>query len=188
MVLKVFFFFVTFSLAHELVSKDDYDYKRDPHIDELSITQLLRMFYDSNGVVLSLPNGAFTASGTLDKNHAAIYSRIGAPRVEGKAHSWCGTRAYTDEITVDLTVSALVTGVATQGRGDAPRWVTRFSVATSENGHDWLKQGTFVGNFDQETICHSRFKRPVAARFVKLTTLEWEVTNCMRWDVLVAKM
>jgi len=187
MVLKAFCFFVALSVAHELVTQYDHDHN-ELHMDELSITQLLRMFYDSNGVVMGLPDDSFTANLEYNDKHGAIYSRIGAAQVDGMAQAWCGKTGKNNEITVDLTTSALVTGVATQGRGDHNGWVTRYSIATSENGVIWQKHGNFMGNFDQETICHSRFERPVAARFVKLSVLEHKMMACLRWDILVLKM
>merc|ERR1719466_254291 len=148
--------------------------------------ELYGMFYRSSGIVMSLPDGALTSSEDNSVDYAIIYGRIGAEKVSGKAHAWCGKPDGEKIATVDLTSSYLVTGVATQGRGDAAaQWVTAYSVRTSENGYDWVYQGKFVGNFDPDTICQVRFEKPVIARFVEFTVLEAHGFPCMRFDVLV---
>merc|ERR1712142_489475 len=125
----------------------------------------------------------------FDAKHGAIYARIGAPHVSGKSHGWCGKGvmggAMGEEVTVDLTTSYIVTGVATQARGGSTQWVERYTVYTSEDGHDWKAQGNFRGNFDKSTICRRRFQKPVLASFVKFKVLEVHNHACMRLDVLV---
>jgi len=157
----------------------------EKYFDVLSSLQLLEIFMKSEGIVQDLPDGAFSATNEWDSNHGPIYCRIGADRVAGKAHGWVGSNAGESAITVDMTTSQLVTGVATQGRGDADQWVTDYSVQTSENGYDWVDLGNFVGNFDRSTICKVRFTKPVLARFVKFTVLKFNAHKSMRLDVLV---
>merc|ERR1711920_903205 len=101
----------------------------------------------------------------------------------------CGKVGELNEIMVDLTKSRLVTGVATQGRGDAvhQQWVTKYSIKTSENGKEWMDHESFGGNFDPETICQSRFDHPVLARYVKLNVVNYHNYPCLRWDVLAYK-
>jgi len=154
------------------------------HKDELSGMQLIKMFHESVGVILKLPDEAITASDEHNENHGPIYSRIGAPRLSGKSHAWVGKIGEPNEIMVDLTTSLMVTGVATQGRGDATQWVTKYSIDTSENGEVWTAHGIFVGNFDRDTICRSRLKHPMLARFVKLSVVEYLNNPSLRWDVL----
>jgi len=186
--LKVISLFVILAQANELVAPLDYDNKGALHWDEFRSVQLLRMFQDSVGVLLNLPDDAITSSDEHNENHRAIYSRIGAGHVVGKSHAWCGKIGGTNEIMVDMTTSSLVTGVATQGRGDTThQWVTKYLIETSENGHEWRDHGIFKGNFDDETICQSRFEYPVIARFVKLSVVKYESNPCMRWDVLIYK-
>lgn len=186
MVLKVISFFVVLVQAHELAAPCDYDEKSELRLDELGDLQLLRMFQDSVGLLSGLPDEAITASDAYDENHDAIYSRIGFEKVSGKSHGWCGKKGEQNQIMVDLTKSSVVTGVATQGRGDEAhqQWVTKYSIETSENGEDWIDRGIFGGNFDVETICMARFEHPVLARYVKLYVVEYNNNPCMRWDVL----
>merc|ERR1711920_5908 len=99
---------------------------------------------------------------------------------------WCGKRGENNEITVDLTTSFMVSGVATQGRGDCcDQWVTSYAIETSEDGQYWEKHGRFQGNFDRDTICESRLELPVLARLVRLTVKEYNGYPCMRLDLLV---
>jgi len=183
-ILEVIFFFIVFTESHELVAPCDYIEEMELHKDELSGMQLMKMFHDSVGVLLKLPDEAITASDEYNENHSPIYSRIGAPRIDGKSHAWCGKKGEPNEIMVDLTTSLMVTGVATQGRGDVKQWVIRYSIDTSENGEVWTTHGIMVGNFDSDTICRSRLKHPVLARFVKLSVLEYFSLPSLRWDVL----
>lgn len=189
MVLKVISFFVVLVQAYELAAPCDYDEKSELKLDELGDLQLLRMFQDSVGLLSGLPDDAITASGEYNEHHDAIYSRIGYEKVAGKAHGWCGKIGEQNQIMVDLTKSSLVTGVATQGRGeeDYEHWVTRYSIETSENGADWIDHGIFGGNFDNETKCMARFEHPVLARYVKLYVVDYNGHPCLRWDVLAYK-
>lgn len=187
MVLKVISFFVVLVQGYELAAPCDSDDKSVPDLDEFGSLQLLRMFEDSVGLLYDLPDDALTASAEYDANHGAIYSRIGVDKVDGKSHGWCGKVGEQNEITVDLTKSFLVTGVATQGRGDAQRRVTKYSIKTSEDGEEWIDHGSFGGNFDYQTICQSRFDHPVLARYVKLNVVGHQGQPCLRWDVLAYK-
>lgn len=186
--LKRIFLIVILAEAHELVAPFDYDNKGASQEDVIRSVQLMKMFHDSVGQLLNLPDDAITSSDEHSENQSVKYSRIGAGKVEGKAQAWCGKLGESNEIMVDMTTSSLITGVATQGRGDVThQWVTKYLIETSENGQEWIDHGIFEGNFDDETICQSRFKYPVIARFVKLSVVKYENHPCMRWDVLAYK-
>jgi len=191
MTVKFIFCVLGLTVAHQAVGQlvaPDYDFHDDgTKIDELTIFQLLALFRSSAGIVMGLPDGAFSASDEYDANHGVIYARIGANKVAGKSHAWCGVSGVGGEITVDLTTSHLVTGVATQGRGSYghEHIVTLYSIETSEDGLKWTAQGSFQGNFDSTTICRRRFKKPVLASFVKFTVLDYKGHPCTRLDVLV---
>jgi len=184
MTLKLTFLFIVFAKDHELVAPCDNDDKSELQMAELGLMQIFKMFADSGGELLKLPDKALSSSDAIADDHSAIYSRIGVPQVTGKAHGWCA-KGHSSHIMVDLTTSLVVTGVATQGRGDSnTQWVKKYSIETSENGAEWIDHGIFVGNFDSDTICQSRIEHPVLARFVKLSVLEYNAHPCLRWDVL----
>jgi len=168
----------------ELISPDDF-VESGMHMKELSISQLLAIFLNSEGIVDTLPDEAFSCPVIADENHGCQYSRIGNARVSGKSHGWCGQKSEDNEIIVDLTTSFIVSGVATQGRGDHDHWVTSYLIETSEDGHHWKKHGRFEGNFDRDTMCESRLDLPVLARLVRFSEMEYNAHPCMRLDVLV---
>jgi len=144
--------------------------------NEIASIQL--MFAGSNGIVNTLPDKAFTATDTFHSNHAPHFVRIGT------AGYWVGKPGHTNAVTVDMTTSHLVTGVATKGINDN-YYVKKYSVMTSSDGINWRSQGIYVSNFDGATVCKVQFDRPVRARFVKLTVLEYVHYPALTMDVLV---
>jgi len=187
MLLQLVLQLIALAMAHELVAPDAHIEGRGEHIDDHinELIFLLGMFYSSDGIVTKLPDGSFTASFTHSSSYLPSYSRIGG-EVSGKPQAWCGKLGENNELVVDLTTSHLVTGVATQGRGDhSSQWVTDYAVETSENGYDWVSMGDFVGNFDSKTMLRRRFGKPVLASFVKFTVLKYQGHPSMRIDVLV---
>jgi len=170
--------------SHQLISQDDF-FESGVQMKELPIIQLLAIFHDSTGIVDSLPDEAFNCPVVASTNHDCRYVRIGHDHVSGKAHGWCGKTDENNEITVDLTTSHMVSGVATQGRGDQDQRITSYAIETSEDGQNWEKHGRFEGNFDRDTICESRLGLPVLARLVRFTGMEYHGHPCMRLEVLV---
>jgi len=172
MILSIVLSCILLVKAHELVApKSD----SDTH-NEIAMMQL--MFSRSRGIVDSLPDRAFTATDVYHSNHAAHFVRIGT------AGYWAGSKGKTNAVTVDMTTSHLVTGVATKGI-NAGYFVKEYSIMTSQNGINWRSQGTFVSNFDGATVCKVQFERPVRARFVKLTVLKYVNHPSITMDVLV---
>jgi len=171
--------------AHELVVPVYHNDDIGKGGSESSFMELYTLFSKSHGIIFDLPDKSFTATSEPHKSHAAKDAKIDEAGVHGKRNGWHGTKGVANVLTVDMKTSYLVTGVATQGRGDYPQWVKRFSVRTSENGSKWVSQGAFIGNFDHKSICRVRFKSPVLARFVSFTVLEFHDQPCMRVDVLV---
>merc|ERR1719193_1120694 len=157
--IKVISHLFTLLAAHELVAPCDF-YGDGKDVYELDhLMDLTRMFHESKGIVLNLPDEALTATDERSDRHLVQYGRIGAAQVPEKAWTWCGLTEGANEITIDMTSSYLVVGVATQGHGSSTvTWTTEYSVETSENGNDWVKHGRFTGNFDSETICERRLK------------------------------
>jgi len=161
--------------AHELVVPDSDGLK---HGDEHGIMQLLQLFSKSHGIANELPDKAFSATDVHGSAHPAKCLPI-----TNKCY-WAGKKGGTNAVTVDMTTTSLVTGVATKGITDN-EYVTNYRVATSENGNRWTSHGHFVGNFDGTTVCKVRFDKPILARFVKFTVLESQHNPSMWLDVLV---
>ena len=145
-----------------------------------------RLFDKSVGIVMGLPDLAFTASNSYNDDHGPENCRIGGAHRPKKSHAWCA-KSVGDSITIDLTSSYIVTGVVTQGRGECNQHITEYSVATSENGLEWVDHGRFKGNFDNKTICKRKLKHPISASFVKFTALKYVEHPSLRLDILVYK-
>eukprot|EP01083_Nonionella_stella_P172370 591421_1 len=145
-------------------------------------------FEKSSGIMRSIPDGAITANAWYNDNAAyhPVHCRIGEDKRGQNAHAWCG-KSNGDFITVDLLQSYTVTGIATQGRGDAEQWVTEYRIETSENGFDWHDHGRYKGNIDQTTICTRKLPKATAASFVRLTILKSKNHPSLRFDVMVYK-
>ncbi|XP_074660599.1 lactadherin-like isoform X2 [Tubulanus polymorphus] len=108
----------------------------------------------------------------------------------GKA--WCAkTKSSSEWLQVDLGVNTKVTGVLTQGRGDAKEWVTSFKVSYSMNAYHWTyvadlygNQRVFEGNADSYSVKHSYLDTPIQARYIKFHTVSWHRHPSMRVEVL----
>jgi len=180
MILSIALYCIIQIKAHELTAParrvhDDASLKV---IGEIDIMWLIRLFSESRFVAEGLPDKAFSATDLAHSGHPANFAKF---RASGY---WAGKPGGVNAITVDMTTSYLVTGVATKGVGTT-EFVTRYDVRTSEDGKYWKSQGLFVGNFDGATICKVRFTRPVLARFVKFTVVKYNSHPSMKVDVLV---
>eukprot|EP00057_Strongylocentrotus_purpuratus_P031768 XP_785592.3 PREDICTED: uncharacterized protein LOC580443 [Strongylocentrotus purpuratus] len=103
---------------------------------------------------------------------------------------------FAQWIQVDLMAVYRVTGVITQGRSDAPHWVTRFTVWTSREGKGkWtpVTESTcgevkeikiFTGNCDQSTHFTNRFSPPILARYILLAPVAWHAHIALRFELL----
>jgi len=184
MILGVLLFAALYIKAHELIApavrEHDNDWRK--HIDDIGIMQLHGLFSRSRGIVHRLPDRAFSATDIHHETFAAKFARLN--QETGRGRYWAAKKGETNAITVDMTTSFLVTGVATRGVAST-EYVRKYSVETSENGHTWRSHGFFVGNFDGATICRVRFNSPVFARFVRFKVLEFKNHPSMTLDVLV---
>jgi len=188
MILSIILFYFIQIKANELIAPavQDHDSVWRKHVNDVVIQQqLLGLFSRSTGILSELPDPAITATFWHNSNHLPKYVRIKKDNVVSSPY-YAGKKGQVNTITVDLTSSYIVTGVVTQA-GSSTQWVTKFSVETSENGYFWRSLGNFVGNFDGITVCYSRFDKPVVARFLKLTVLEYRWHPSIGLDVLVYK-
>jgi len=183
MILSIALYCIIQIKAHELTAParrvhDDASLKV---IGEIDIMWLIRLFSESRFVAEGLPDKAFSATDLAHSGHPANFAKF---RASGY---WAGKPGGVNAITVDMTTSYLVTGVATKGIS-SKEFVTHYEVDTSEDGEDWRSQGHFVANFDGATICKVRFARPVLARFVKFTVVKYKHYPSMKVDVLVYEL
>ncbi len=108
--------------------------------------------------------------------------------------SWCARhRAVGEWILVDLGVTALVTGLMTQGREEANEWVTLYTVSFSNDASKWsyvtdsessVKRKIFSGNFDSNSVRYNIFKVAIEARFIRIHVIEWHGWPSLRLEIV----
>ena len=91
-----------------------------------------------------------------------------------------------------------MSAIQIQGRADQLQWVTSFTVALSNDGHDFqyvTSEGlsaaasdafVFEGNTDQNTVIEQQLKGvfPFEARFVRLYPQTWHGHISLRWEIM----
>ena len=92
--------------TNELVAPNSYWHK---HGDEIVIMHLLELFSGSHGVVHGLPHKAFSDTDSHSTNHPSECLTIGSECY------WTGKAGGINTVIVDMTVTSLVTGMATEG-------------------------------------------------------------------------
>ena len=74
-------------------------------------------------------------------NHGATNARLNKPAGGGKTGAWSAKDNNGNQwIQVFFTDVTKVTAVGIQGRSDLDQWVTKFKVAHSMNGADFVTQ------------------------------------------------
>ena len=70
--------------------------------------------------------------------------------------SWSGASNTSTTQFVGMNAGSpyKITGVRTQGRGDAGQWVASYELQGTKNGTTWVAIGTFTGNTDQNTTIY----------------------------------
>ncbi len=66
----------------------------------------------------------------------------------------------------------------------SPQWLTRIRIFTSPNNIDWIDQGSFAGNSDQDSKVNLILSKPTVTRFVKIEVVSVSNHASARWDVL----
>ncbi len=90
----------------------------------------------------AITNAQISASSEWNLNHAAIQARLDFKAiVSNKAGSWSAGRNDVNQwLQVYLgSQRTKVTAVATQGRSDYPQWVTKYKLAYSDNGKNFMR-------------------------------------------------
>jgi len=174
MILSIVLSCIILTKAHELVAPES------DRLTHYEVVHMQLMFSRSHGIVRALPDKSFRVTDVHSSDYHPHFLRMGS------TNRWVGKLGGKNEVTIDMTSSFLVTGVATKGFGN--QFVKRYTVKTSQNGFVWRSQGLFLGNFDGETVCKVQFDRPVRARFVKLTVMKYQHHPSLRMDVLIYDM
>ena len=66
----------------------------------------------------------------------------------------------------------------------SPQWLTRIRILTSPNNIDWIDQGSFAGNTDQDSKVNVILSKPTVARYVRIEVVSVSNHASARWDVL----
>ena len=94
----------------------------------------------------------YVNSGSYDVNH-------NKPLLNGTVapSCWAGASETSTAQFVGMKFNSpsTITGVRTQGRGDAAQWVTSYVLEGTKNGTTWVKIATFTGNSDQNTVIYN---------------------------------
>ena len=80
-----------------------------------------------------IPDGNITASSERFYTHHAFQGRLNFKKDKGKIGAWTARERNTEQwLQVDLgSQFTRVTGVATQGREDRDKWVTKYTLQYS---------------------------------------------------------
>ena len=66
----------------------------------------------------------------------------------------------------------------------SPQFLTRIRILTSPNNIDWIDQGSFAGNTDQDSKVNVILSKPTVARYVRIEVVSVSNHASARWDVL----
>ncbi|XP_025095657.1 mucin-5AC-like [Pomacea canaliculata] len=126
-----------------------------------------------------------SASSFRDVTHAPQKARLNS------LSSWMPSRDDLDQfIQVDLLAPHFVTGVTTQGRFDAPSYVTSYKVTFSTDGVNWNVyreeenvDKVLQGNSDSVTPVRNMFHQPIRARYVRIHPVTWQGRITLRFEL-----
>ena len=81
-----------------------------------------------------------------NSNHGATNARLNKPSGGGKTGAWSAKANDVNQwLQVTFPNVVKVTAVGIQGRYDYDQWVTKFKVAYSDNGADFVTQDKVIG-------------------------------------------
>ncbi|CAJ1073054.1 contactin-associated protein-like 4 [Xyrichtys novacula] len=130
-----------------------------------------------SALVSNLPPSSFRSSSHLSSSHAPGFAKLN--RRDG-AGGWSPlTSDRYQWLEVDLGERTKITAVATQGRYGSSDWLTSYLLMFSDTGHNWKQYrqedsiGSFPGNSNADSVVQYKLQRPVIARFLRLTPLDW---------------
>ncbi|XP_076461744.1 uncharacterized protein LOC143294198 [Babylonia areolata] len=126
-----------------------------------------------------------SASSSRDLSHSPQRARLNGPT------SWLPARDDSRQfLQVDLLAPRYVTGLTTQGRDDAPLYVTSYRFMYSMDGVEWnvYREESNVdkiltGNNDSETSVQNLFAQPIRARYVRINPVTWHGRIALRFEL-----
>ena len=83
----------------------------------------------------AISNAQISASSQWDDNHGPHRARLNRRKIGNNRGAWVASNKDTYQwLQVDLGKYTTVTRIATQGRSDLDRWVTKYRLQYSEDG------------------------------------------------------
>ncbi|XP_015750013.1 PREDICTED: retinoschisin-like [Acropora digitifera] len=152
-----------------------------------------------NGSALGMQSGAIpdshiTASSQHSDGLAAPRSRLYILGTGSLFAAWLPSAHDQDQwLQIDIGEPlSVVTAVATQGRGDHPRWVTSYKLQYSDKHTTdfqfYTEQGStdskiFPGNTDQHTVICHKLNPPIKGRYIRFRPWTWNGKIAMRVEL-----
>ncbi|XP_052248669.1 mucin-5AC-like isoform X9 [Dreissena polymorpha] len=134
-----------------------------------------------------------SASSSKDQFTGAERARLYSEKDGSFSGGWmAGENNLKQYIQVDFLAPYYLGGIVTQGRADAPQWVTRYEVYYSTDGRhfsaipkSYLDSSpmVFSGNSDKSTPVAHKFPL-ISARWIRIHPVEWHGAIAMRFNVL----
>ncbi|KAL9955705.1 hypothetical protein ACROYT_G037065 [Oculina patagonica] len=129
----------------------------------------------------AIPDSAVTASSIF-----WAFANAGKGRLHlvsnGQNGGWVANprNRYRSWFQVDFGRWSKIMRISTQGRQDAPQWVTKYRVSYSYDGiffKDYRENEEatkiFNGNTDQNTVVSHKLKNPIIARFIRINPISF---------------
>ncbi|EDO33063.1 predicted protein, partial [Nematostella vectensis] len=124
--------------------------------------------------------------------YLAHYGRLNNIKAPGMGGAWCsGIINEYQYLQVDLGRKMTVSGIATQGAGDQPSWITKYMVQYSDDGRVFkgheefgiMKVRTFTGNRDNFNVATNWLSQRFRGRYIRIEPVEWNNAICLRLEV-----
>ncbi|XP_065827925.1 EGF-like repeat and discoidin I-like domain-containing protein 3 isoform X2 [Oscarella lobularis] len=126
-----------------------------------------------------------SASSSYDSNHDIRNIRL--TTTQRPVAAWCaGRNDVHQHVQVDFGKVTRVTGVATQGRGDYPNWVTAYKIMYSNDKRVWKyyrennEDKEFSANAEQFSVVRNNFAQAVSTRYIRIKPVSWHSHISMR--------
>ncbi|XP_046845530.1 uncharacterized protein LOC124439350 [Xenia sp. Carnegie-2017] len=147
-----------------------------------------------SGVIL---DSQMTSSSDLDVYHSADQARLNNQRKDCRGGAWLPRKNDANPyLEIDLGHLTTIQQVATQGNPQSAVknerhkcWVTKFTLAFSENGKNWWNckecgdVKVFEGNTDLDSVVLNSLNRPIKARFIRFNPKQWHKGIAMRVEI-----
>ncbi|XP_033112622.1 uncharacterized protein LOC117113409, partial [Anneissia japonica] len=158
-----------------------------------------RLYPDECPLPLGLETGVvsdsqLSASSSYDENHQPANARL------NDASGWMANDTESGHwIQVSFRKRMKITGILTQGGGDAYGWIEKFMIRYSLNGKNWwnvklyksrngefgnLQDQNFTANGEPDCLAKTFFEPPIWANYIRLYPLQWFKHIALRLELI----